>query len=230
MTAYRKGDYETALRECEEFRAGPLVMIPYHFFRGGMLLQLGKLVEAEAFFRVALNLEDSPRSKSLVYSQLGTVMLEKQEFNEAIVFFEDSIRVFSKRGGSYRAIAEVRLRQRRDLGEALMQAEKAVAMDRMESELNAEGRNTNLAEDLGVLAWAVAEVRHDQTELERILAEAFHLCGTSNVPMLAKLHYHAGESYKVLRVPEKAFEHFRKAAELDPQGIVGRIAASKTAS
>lgn len=230
MVAYRRGDYKRALKESDGLRIGPYVTAAYYFFRGGMLFQLGAFVEAEARLREALRLEENARLRALVFGQLGTIVLEQQRFDEAISFFEDSIRAFPDRGGAHRGIAEVRLRQGRELGEALNRAEKAVSMDQKVSGLDGEAGSINVAEDLGVLAWAVAEVTHNQADVERLLGEAFPLCGTLSVPMLAKLHYHAGESYKALRAADKVLEHLRKSAEVDPQGIFGRMASSKIAN
>jgi tetratricopeptide (TPR) repeat protein len=81
-----------------------------------------------------------------------------------------------------------------------------------------------LGEDLAVSAWALAANSGHARELESILAEAFRLCDGSSKSVSAGLHYHAGRAYQALQMRDRSQEHFRQAAELDPQGVFGRMA------
>jgi tetratricopeptide (TPR) repeat protein len=87
-----------------------------------------------------------------------------------------------------------------------------------------EALDSRLGEDLAMLAWAVAANSGAAAEVESLLAESFKLCGTKTKPILAQIHYQAGKAYEALKMPEKAREHFRQAAEVDPNGIYGRLA------
>jgi hypothetical protein len=57
--------------------------------------------------------------------------------------------------------------------------------------------------------------------VEGALAEAFQLCGNSNVSISAQIHYHAGRAYVSLTKIDKSKEHFRQAAQIDPNGRFG---------
>jgi tetratricopeptide (TPR) repeat protein len=224
VNAYRVGDYETALQKTEGLKKGRVKTPEYYFFRGAMLVELGRAVEAEANLREGLLLEKNPRSVALVWSRLGSTLLDQGRFEDALGCFENSLRIFPNRGGSHRGIAEVRLRQNREIEEALSQALRAVEIDRAETALDAKTRNANLAEDLAVLAWAVAATSADVSRVNDLINEALPLCSDETKPTLAKLHYHAGRAYSTLKMPEKSVYHFKQASGLDPQGSFGRLA------
>ena len=230
IDAYRLGNYESALEKCEGLKRGGKNTAPYCFMRGGMLLQLGSLIEGEVSLREGLALEEWPRSQALVLSQLGVAMLDQARFDDAIAFFEESIKAYPRRGGSHRGIAEVHLRQGRKLLEALERARKSVAIERGDNSLGAQNKNTNLSEALGVLAWAVAATSRDVSEAHSTLDEAFHLCGNKNLPMRAKLHYHAARAYDALRNEERTKFHLQEASKFDPQGTFGRLARERLAA
>jgi hypothetical protein len=74
MTAYRNGDYSTALQKTEGLRNGQEKTGEYCFLRGGTLHHLGQLDESEAILREAIRLHDDPRQKALVYNTLASVL------------------------------------------------------------------------------------------------------------------------------------------------------------
>ena len=193
-----------------------------------MLHQLGRFDDAEASLREGLPLEENPSQKALVYNTLASVFMDQGRYPEAIAFFENAGRAWPDRGANHRGIAEVWLRQGRELPEALDHAHQAVEIDRQASGMKREALDSRLGEDLAVLAWAVAENSHDLHEVEKLLAEAFLLCGTKSKPILAQTHYHAGRAYQALNLPEKSREHFRQAVQADPQGNFGRLAREVT--
>ena len=237
MAAYSEGDYETGLQKTGALKDAynPLKKsAEYCFFRGTMLHHLGRLDEAEASLREGLPLEEDPRQRALVYNTLATVLMDQCRYPEAIAFFENAGRAWPNRGANHRGIAEVWLRQGRELPEALDHARQAVEIDRAASGMKKEALDTRLGEDLATLAWAVAANSTvianpgAATEVESVLAESFRLCGTKTKPIVAQIHYQAGKAYEALKVPEKAQEHFRQAAEVDPNGIYGRLARVAT--
>ena len=233
MAAYRKGDYETGLQRAEALKDPfkPLLKTAeYCFFRGTLLHHLARLDEAEASLREGLPLEEDPRQRALVHSTLATVLMDAGRYPEAIAFFENSSTAWPDRGSSHRGIAEVWLRQGRELAEALAQARQAVDIDRAASGMKKEALDSRLGEDLATLAWAVAANATAVfagvdpgavNEVEKILAESFQLCGTKTRPVLAQIHYQAGKAYEALKMFEKAREHFHLAAEADPRGVMG---------
>lgn len=236
MAAYRKGDYETGLEKVEALK-DPFKPFSktaeYYFFRGTLLHHLARLEEAEASLREGLPLEEDPRQRALVHNTLATVLMDAGRYPEAIAFFENAGTAWPDRGSSHRGIAEVWLRQGRELAEALAQAQQAVDIDRAASGMEKEALDSRLGEDLATLAWALAANATAVfpsanpgalTEVESLIAEAFKLCGMKTLPVLAQIHYQAGKAYEALKMSEKAREHFRLAAEVDPRGVYGRMA------
>jgi tetratricopeptide (TPR) repeat protein len=230
MAAYREGDYETGLQNAESLKNHPDNKAEYCFFRGTMLHHLGRLDEAEASLREGLPLEEDPRQRALVYNTIASVLMDQGRFPEAIAFFENAGSAWPDRGSSHRGIAEVWLRQGREFPDALQHARQAVEVDRVASGMKKEALDTRLGEDLATLAWAVAASSTvaansgAAAEVESQLTESFKLCGTKTKPILAQIHYQAGKAYEALKMPERAREHFRQAAEVDPKGIYGRLA------
>src|SRR6266481_1663257 len=64
MTAYRAGDYETAIEKAETLKDGAKKTPEYCCVRGEMLHHSGRLDEAEASLREALPLHNDPREKA----------------------------------------------------------------------------------------------------------------------------------------------------------------------
>ena len=229
LAAYRRGDYQTALREAEGLKKGSSKTLEYCFFRGSMLYELGKLPEAEATIRKAIPMTKDPRSLALTWEKLGYILMEQGRYADAIPCFETCVRIWSDRGCGHRAIAEAELRQGA-IQEALSRARHAVEIDRKAQALTPQIHNLNLGESLATLAWAVAEDSRDPAAVEQLLAEAFPLCGEDAKPLLAQLHYHAGRAHAALGLTDKSAYHFRQAAALDPQGNFGRLAQASTAA
>ena len=226
MAAYRAGDYSTALNATEGLRDGTSKTARYCFYRGTMLHQLGRLNEAEAILREGLLLENNPLSRVLAVNTLATVLMDQKRFSEAIEFYQLAHRAWSDRGASLRGIAEIWLRQGREFQEALKQAHLAVAIDKRARGLSKKVLEQRLGEDLAVLSWALAANSAGAGTVEFLVIEALRLCSDGAVTQLAEIHYHAGQAYLALQNTDKSREHFRHAAEIDPQGIFGRMACT----
>jgi len=222
--SYREGDYETALQQSERLRTRFAKTAAYCFFRGSMLFHLGRLEEAEASLREGLPMEENPAQRALVCNTLGAVLMEQRRFAEAIESYENAGRAWPERGSNHRGIAEVWLRMGCELPKALQQARLAVEIDRKATGMKQEALDSRIGEDLALLAWAVAANAGEAREVECLLGEAFPLCGSKTKPVLAELHYHAGQAYAALNMLEKSQEHLRKASEADPHGIFGKRA------
>lgn len=229
MTAYRAGDYETAIEKAEKLKDGAKKTPEYCCVRGEMLHHAGRLDEAQASLREALPLHDDPREKALVYDMLASVLMDQARYTEAIAFYDSAGRAWPDRGSNQRGIAEVWLRQGRELKEAADCARQAVEIDRRATGMTKEALDTRLGEDLAVLAWAVAANSGDVGQVDRLVTEAFQLCDRKTKPILSQIHYHAGQAYEALNIPERSQDHFRLAREIDPKGIFARL-TSKLAS
>jgi tetratricopeptide (TPR) repeat protein len=227
MAAYRRGDYEAQLRVVEPLK----VWQPeaYFGFRGGALLELGRLQEAEACFRRSLAMRRKPLSRAIGESQLGDVLLEQQRYAEAIACFERAIAEWPQRGGGHREIAQALLRQGAQPAEALRRARTAADIDEGNTTLGAEVRDLNVGAALATLAWAEAVNGGNAAKVEHWLEKAFPLCPETCVPVWAKVHHHAGRAYAALGKTRESACEFERAAKLDPHGNYGRLAKSAMA-
>jgi tetratricopeptide (TPR) repeat protein len=226
MSAYRSGDYATALDKVEELKAGEMGTAPYYFFRGSILRQLGRLKEAEEALRQALFLEKYFQQQALASNTLAVVLCDQRRFKEAIEFYELASRAWPDRGASLRGIAEVLLYEGQDLARALEMSRRAVEIDRRAHGLPKKILDERLGEDISVLAWAGASNGHNSDDTASLLTKAFHLCESSSIPVRAQQHYHAGRAFLLLSNTDEAREHLAKAAGIDPQGTYGRRALS----
>ena len=225
--AYCQGDYQKGMRLAENLKRGRLKTAAYWFYRGKMLYQLGQLSEAESCFRSGLGMESGARMKAVAREDLGKVQVEQKRYEEAMRSFEDSTQDCPDRGSGHRAIAEMWLRQGIREAEALNFALLAVETARTSRVPESGSQSLDLAEALATLAWAVAVHSAETAEVERLVAEAFELCGEDDKPILAHLHYLVGAAYSVLGTidaRDQSAHHFQEAAAADPEGNFGRLA------
>jgi len=152
MAAYQDGNYTLALQKTEGLKDGSSNTAHYCFLRDGMLHQLGQFTMAESSLREGLPLQPDNRLKALNYKTLAKVLMDQERFEESIAFFENAGRAWPGRGSDLRGIAEVWLRQGRELPEALDHARQAVEIDRSATGLTKELLDQRLGEDLAVLA------------------------------------------------------------------------------
>jgi tetratricopeptide (TPR) repeat protein len=232
LGAYRKGDYAGALQAAESLKGNPDRAAAYFFFSGMMVMNLGRLQEAEQFLRRHLTLATDEKRTALAYSSLGQLLLEMQRYDEAVECFQTSLRHWPDRGSAHRDLAEACLRRGGHTADAVQWARLAVKEDRSRDDSGSspeaqEVYNTNLAEDLATLAWAVAEDSRDRAEVDRLVGEAVTLLGPATSPA-AQVHCHSGRAYLALGNSRKSEHHFEEAARIDPNGLWGRTARAMT--
>ena len=221
---YRIGNYEVALEKAEHLKDGDRITAEYCFMTASVLHQLGRLPEAESRLRQGAPLEGDARQKALVYNTLASVLMDEERYPEAIAFFENAGAAWPERGANQRGIAEVWLRQGRELSEALDYAKQAVEIDRRATGLKQEAVDTRLGEDLAVLAWAVAANSGTRSEIESHISEALRLCDRKTKATAAEMHYHFGRAYQALSLGLEAQDHFRRAMDTDSNGLWARKA------
>ena len=156
MDAYRNGDYEGALRIIEGAKGKSFEESAYLYFRGAMLHHLGRLPEAQASLRKGIPLEEHRQWKALAQGTPGAVLMDQERYPEAIAVLENSVKAWPDRGSSHRVIAELWLRQNRELGTALDEARHALEIDRAARGLPQQSLDSRVGEDLATLAWAEA--------------------------------------------------------------------------
>jgi tetratricopeptide (TPR) repeat protein len=233
LAAYRRADYRAQLAIVEGLKVNGSESANYLFFHGAACYQLGRLQEAERAVRHSLAMETNPKLKTICRDELGRVLMARERWDEAEACFRVCIAEAPHRGGGHRAMAELLLRRGEQQRAALEAARSAVAADRAEvarrGELGEEANAINLSESLAFLAWALAENGASRSEIQGALDEAFALCGESTKPVLAELHFCAGQVYAAIGNAEESIRHFERATEVDPDGNYGRLSRSARA-
>ena len=230
LAAYRRGDYEAQLKIVEGFRGRGSEPPYYLFLHGAACFQLGRLREAEQSIRRSAAIETNPALRALCWDELGKVLMEQGRWDEAASRFRECIKEAPNRGGGHRAVAEMLLRQGEQNEAALDAARRAVAADRAKKvergKLAREEYALSLSESLAFLAWALAKNQADPSEVESALNEAFKLCGETTNPILAELHFCAGQAYAAMGNTAESSRHFKCAVDIDPIGNYGRLSQS----
>jgi tetratricopeptide (TPR) repeat protein len=227
LAAYRRGDYQAQLKIIEGFRIKGSESPYYFFVHGVACFELGRLEEAEQAIRRSASMETNPVLRVLCRDELGRVLMEQGRWDEAEACFRDCIVESPNRGGGHRSMAELLLRRGERNQAALDAARLAVVAYRGEKvplgDLGKENHDLNLSESLAFLAWALAENQADPGEVEGALNEAFALCGESTRPVVAELHFCAGQAYTALGNMADSSRHFQCAIDIDPIGNYGRL-------
>ncbi|HEY1220756.1 MAG TPA: hypothetical protein VGF03_17575 [Bryobacteraceae bacterium] len=234
LAAYRRGDYREQLKIVEGFRTKKSEPPHYLFFHGSACFQLGRLEEAERALRRSLSMETNAALRTLCRDELGLLLMEQGRWDEAAACFRTCMVEAPNRGGGHRAMAELLLRHGEQYAAALHEARAAVAADRSKKaghgKLAKEDYAYNLSESLAFLAWALARNSADPDEVKSALNEAFALCGETAKPILARLHFCAGNACAVLGNTAESSRHFERATEVDPHGNYGRLARAAVAA
>lgn len=221
LDAYRRGAYEEALRVAESIKRPA-----YCFFRGSMLLQLGKLDEAERLLRESVsNKKETDKEIGANYAALAELLSQRRRYDEALKCCESSLRFYPNRSSTHREIVEVWLRRGDGPAEALRFARLAVEEGRSVKALTPEIHDLDLSGALATLAWATAVVDNAEEAVDGAVAEAILLSeSTKVIPVIAQVHYQAGCAYRALGNTGKGEHHFQEAARIDRKGIFGRAA------
>lgn len=226
IAAYSRGDYQAQANIVQGFRVKGSEPNDYLFLHGTACFELGRLEQAEREIRRSLEKETNAQLQITCRDQLGRVYMEQSRWEEASECFRQCIAQNPKRGGSHRSMAEWLLRRGEQPEAALQAARRAVDADRAEKTrrgwLGKEVHNSNLAESLAILAWALARNHGDPAEVDRAVKEAFALADATK-PILTELHYAAGQAYAALGNAGESSRHFQRGVEIDPVGNYGRL-------
>jgi tetratricopeptide (TPR) repeat protein len=234
VAAYRRCDYQAQLTSSQELRRKGQDTSDYLYFHGSAQFQLGRLLQAEHELRRSLAMEKHPGLRTICRDELGRVMMEGERWEEAEAYFRECLAEDPRRGAGHRALAELLLRRGVETGAALESARQALALERSAQvhggKLGKEDHLLNVGESLAVLAWAMARNNGTAAEIEDTLKEAFSACGETVRPVVAALHYFAGQAYAELGDSAESARHFDCAIEVDPVGTYGRLSRSTVES
>jgi tetratricopeptide (TPR) repeat protein len=227
MDAYRRGDYEEALRQSEGLKLLGEVTAAYCFHRGANLGHLGRLDEAEVWLRRNIGMHEEngrTRLRAIGLTALGQVMLQAARYQDAEECFEKSITLWPERGRGYRYVAELCLLRGGSYTDALRWAECAVSREKACAENPAEVMKLNLGEHLATLAWATAAASHDTTAVALLAGDAIASLDDAVVESTAQVKYQLGLAFAHLGDRETAAQYYGEAARLDRNGHWGRAA------
>ena len=224
MQAFVRGEYQHALAISAAAQHGVNVGV----FDGALLMQIGRLNEAERMISQALTSETEPRSTALAHCCLGEVYLFQHQYDKALSCYNSALSLWPERGGTYRAIAEVGLRRGEDPSVVLQWARLAVEKEKASQGVAPMTKVMNLGAELATLAWAVAVSSRNAPEVERLLAEADSFGAGIPVSSMAQVHVYSAMAYAALGNDAKRAHHLEAAARVDPNGVWGRAAQQQT--
>ena len=224
IQAFMKGEYQHALAISSAAQRGVNVGV----FDGSLLMQIGRLNEAERMIAEALASETEPKSTALAQCVLGDVYLFQHQFDKALACYNSALSLWPERGGTYRAIAEVGLRRGEDPSVVLQWARLAVEKEKTSQGIVAMTKVANLGAELATLAWAVAASSHNSSEVESLVAEADSFGAGIPVSSIAQVHVYSAMAYAALGNEAKRAQHLEAAARVDPNGVWGREAQQQT--
>ncbi len=204
---------------------GPLGWPPtglWKLMRADALFYSGRDREAETVLRGLIETEHSASHKTLAFEHLGQVLMAQGRFDDARRAFEAAIQLKPSRSAASAGLAEVRLRQGVETAQALADAERALLLYGS-SLAERKGARERPAVIRGNQAWALARLGRSAEALQAIEAGAREMSPTY-MPEVAGFYWRAGMAMLAIENVSTAIAHFRRAAELDPDGYYGKLA------
>jgi tetratricopeptide (TPR) repeat protein len=222
---------EQEIKRCRYAKAlwmldGPLgwpSTVLWKLMKTDALFYSGRAPEAETILRGLVETEHDAKQKTLAFEHLGRVLLVQGRYDDAKRAFEAAIKLMSGRSAAYAGLAELRLLRAVEPVQALADAERALELHR-DSRTERKGARERLAIIRGNQAWALARLGRSAESQEAMAAGAREMAPTYT-PEVAGFHWRAGMAMLASENATAAVSHFRRAAELDPEGYYGRLAA-----
>jgi tetratricopeptide (TPR) repeat protein len=198
----------------------------FHFLRGSVLHYAGRLTESEQSFRISIaNARNRARgAKRVALTSLGHVLLLLGRFRDATAAFDASKKLDPQYAGALNGLAEALLRQEREPQRALLLLENAINL----KQGNVRTRNMdrhNLANMWANRALALAMLGRID-EAASAVTTARYEGDAAFIPGLASTAWRCGLALLRMNQAAAAYEQFRKAAEMDPNGLYGKFSAS----
>jgi hypothetical protein len=194
----------------------------WKLMRAEALFYSGSNREAEMVLRGLIETEHSAAHKPLAFEHLGQVLMAQGRFDDARRAFEAAVQLTPSRSAAPAGLAEVRLRQGVETAQALADAERALLLY-TSSLAERKGARERAAVIRGNQAWALARLGRSAEALQAIEAGVREMSKTYT-PEVAGFHWRAGMAMLAIENTSTAIAHFRRAAELDPDGYYGKLA------
>jgi hypothetical protein len=191
--------------------------------RADALFYSGRAWEAEPILRELVETESDAAHKTLAFETLGRVLMAQSRYADAKRAFEAAAKLMPTRAAAPSGLAELRLLQDTEPALALADAERALQLHR-DSLLQRKGARERLAGIRGNQAWALA-VLGRSTESQQAIEAGVREMDPNYMPEVAGFYWRAGMA--MLATGNSAAAHFRRAAELDPQGYYGSLAVQR---
>jgi tetratricopeptide (TPR) repeat protein len=217
--AFERGDYDLALRSVDAIKHRGKETAEYCYYRGCVLMQLGRNDEAAEWLQKNVDLETQPGLRARGFSAQGQLLMQQRRYDEAIRCFYSGLELCPSKACLHRDLAEASLRRGDEPSSALSMARKAV-----ESSSHPGGLEDGmgLGENLATLAWILAAAEGDETEIEACVKRAVPIAREKRVATLAQVHYHSGLAFATLGDRGRSMRHFEEAVLVDPKGLWGR--------
>jgi len=225
---FRARRVEREIKRCHYAQAlqmldGPLGWPPtglWKLSRVDALFYSGRAAEAEPILRELVETQSNAAHKTLAFEMLGRVLMAQSRYADAKRAFEAAAKLMPTRPAAPSGLAELRLLQDTEPALALADAQRALQLHR-DSLLQRKGARERLAGIRGNQAWALA-VLGRSAESQQAIAAGVREMDPNYTPEVAGFYWRAGMA--MLATGNSAAGHFRRAAELDPQGYYGSLA------
>jgi len=191
--------------------------------RANVLFFAGRTKEAEPILRDLVETGHDAAHKTLAFEHLGRVLMAQERYDDARRTFEAAVKLMPARSAAHTGLAELRLVQGLDSPQALRDAERALELHR-DSLLERKAAKERLAIIRGNQAWALARMGR-ATESQAAIDAGAREMDAQYVPEVAGFYWRAGMAMAAIENTTAAAAHFRRAAEIDPQGYYGKLAA-----
>lgn len=218
--------YDQAIGEADRvLRWFPRALV-FTELRAAALRAAGRLDEAER--GEARNLRrvqaiGNRRLQAVALEALGKVYLDQRRFNEAQAVFESAMQLDPNYGSPYCSLAETQLRQGHDPARALELLDKGIPLKEAEMRLPAKYRN-RFGDAWAVRADALARLGRIG-EADSSLAKAAAMADPAMIPDMAGILWRSGEALRHMNRESDAAAQFKRAADIDPNGLYGKRAA-----
>jgi tetratricopeptide (TPR) repeat protein len=198
----------------------------YRNMAGVILLWAGRYEEAREMFQQSIGetRAEGMGAGSAALENIGCTLAWQGKYDEAIKMFEGSIAISQSQVMVYSDLAEAYLRQGTELPRALELTDRAVKNQQQASFESRLLARHQAGQVLATRAWALARFGQ-RAEATETLARAFAEADKSFKPVLAGVHWRAGQVMLALGERRQADEHFAEGKRIDPLGHYGRACA-----